>query len=210
VVTTPEVEGTTGLDLSRTVERKVSASLTDPQVVTTPEVEGHLLTITPTPYRAINIQNHKAKIVKIEYFVPFISNLSEAQILMAADQTHHDDALRGLRLWAKRQVLRVEALSKQEVLCELQGIMEGHSYSWNRINDLLQARLDEGSLEFSFADGDVLFEWNNLCYEKRMWEKRGRLSVDNAEFNMACLINLKILPVQAGLGIEGRLAFWFH
>ncbi|KAH8772314.1 hypothetical protein BGZ57DRAFT_764072 [Hyaloscypha finlandica] len=133
---------------------------------------------------------------------------------MAADQplqdvVHHDDALHDLRLWAKRQVLRIEALSKQQVLCELQGIMEGHSYSWHCINDLLQARFNEGSLEFSLVDGDVLFEWNNLCNEKRVWEKKGRLSVNSAEFNMDCLINLKILPVQAGLGIEGRLAGWF-
>ena len=181
-------------------------------MVTTPEVEGHLLTIAPTPYRVLNIQNQNAKIAKIKYFVPFISNLSGAQILMAADQplqdvVHHDDALRDLRLWAKQQVLRIEALSKQEVLCELQGIMEGHNYSWHCINDLLQARFDEGSLEFSLVDGDVLFEWNNLCHEKQVWEKTRRLSVDIAEFNMDCLINLKILPVQAGLGIEGRLAF---
>jgi hypothetical protein len=101
-------------------------------------------------------------------------------------------------------------LSKQEVLCELQGIMEGRNYSWHYINDLLQARFEEGSLEFSLTDGDVLFEWNNLCHEKQLWEKRRRLSVDIAEFNMDCLINLKILPFQAGLGIEGNAGFWFH
>ena len=121
---------------------------------------------------------------------------------------HHDDALHDLRMWAKRQVLQIENLSKQQVLLELQGIMEGHSYSWHCINEFLQARFDDGSLELSLVDGDVLFEWNNLCDEKRVWEKRGRLSVNNAEFNMDCLINLKILPVQAGLGIEGRLAAW--
>ena len=33
--------------------------------------------------------------------------------------------------------------------------MEGHNYSWNCINDLLQARFDKGSLEFSLVDGDV-------------------------------------------------------
>jgi hypothetical protein len=53
------------------------------------------------------------------------------------DVVYHDDTPRDLRLWAKRQVLRIEALLKQEVLCELQGIIEGHNYSWHYINDLL-------------------------------------------------------------------------
>jgi hypothetical protein len=39
-----------------------------------------------------------------------------------------------------------------------------------------------------------------------MWEKKGRLSANSAEFNMGYLINLKILLVQAGLGIQGKLA----
>jgi hypothetical protein len=134
---------------------------------------------------------------------------------MATDQrlqdvAHHDDALSDHGLWAKREVLRIEALSKQQVLRELQGIMEGRNYSWNYISELLQARFDEGSLEFSLKDGTILREWNNLCAEKRAWEKKGHLSTNDAEFNMDCLINLKILPVQAGLGIEGRLAGCFH
>ncbi|XMA13697.1 hypothetical protein WAI453_006488 [Rhynchosporium graminicola] len=82
--------------------------------------------------------------------------------------------------------------------------MEGHSYSWYIINELIQARFDEGSLECSPVDGDILFEWNNLCDEKRTWEKKGRLSVNDAGFNMDCLINLMILLVQAGLGSEVR------
>lgn len=185
-------------------------------MVTIPEVEGHLVTIATTPYRVFNIQNQNAKIVEIKIFSSLhFQPKRNFKSSMAADPplqdvVHHDDTPRDLRLWAKRQVLRIEALSKQEVLCELQGIMEGHNYSWHCINDLLQAQFNEGSLEFSLVDGDVLFEWNNLCNEKRVWEKRGRLSVDIAEFNMDCLINLNILPVQAGLGMEGRLPFWFH
>ncbi|KAG4412482.1 hypothetical protein IFR04_014376 [Cadophora malorum] len=104
--------------------------------------------------------------------------------------------------WAEQQVLRVESLSKQQVLLELLGIMEGYSYSWHCINEFLQARFDEGSLERSPVDGDVLFEWNNLCDEKRTWEENGCLSVNDAGFNIDCLINLMILPVQAGLGNE--------
>ncbi|KAH8674435.1 hypothetical protein BGZ60DRAFT_404018 [Tricladium varicosporioides] len=104
--------------------------------------------------------------------------------------------------WSKQTVLRIEALSEQQVLSELQGVIEGRTYSWHSISKLLQSRLDEGDLEFVPADGNILFEWNNLCYEKQEWERKGRLSQECAEFNRDCLINLMILPFQAGLGFE--------
>ncbi|PVH72073.1 hypothetical protein DL98DRAFT_577015, partial [Cadophora sp. DSE1049] len=118
------------------------------------------------------------------------------------NMVHDEESLHDLERWAERQVLRVESLSKRQVLLELHCIMEGYRYSWHCINEFLQVRFDEGSLECSSVDGDVLFEWNNLCDEKRTWEKKGRLSVNNAGFHMDCLINLMILPVQAGLGNE--------
>jgi hypothetical protein len=71
---------------------------------------------------------------------------------------HHDDALGDLGLWPKREVLRIEALSKRQVLCKLQGIMEGQNYSWHCINELLQVRFNKGNLEFTAVDRDVLFE----------------------------------------------------
>ncbi|CZT53509.1 uncharacterized protein RSE6_15124 [Rhynchosporium secalis] len=117
---------------------------------------------------------------------------------------HASDTLYDLEGWAQRKVLWVENLSKLQVFLELRGIMEGHSYSWHCINEFLQARFDEGSLEISPVDGDILFEWNNLCDEKRTWEKTGHLSINDAGFNMDCLINLMILPFQAGLGNEVR------
>lgn len=119
---------------------------------------------------------------------------------------YYNDGSHDLEVWAKQQVLDIEDLSKQQVLLELQGVMGGHNYSWHSINALLQARFEEGKLKFSLVNGNVLYEWNNLCYEKRIWEKKGHLSVHNSEFNVDCLINLKILPVQAGLGIEGAFA----
>lgn len=172
-------------------------------MATIPKVEGYKL--------AHHIQNKNAnKIVKINTFV--LLNQVETQIVMSTSQPpqNHDDPPRDLKLWAKQQVLLIEASSKQQILFELQSIMAGHNYSWHCINGLLQAQFDEGALEFSLVDGDVLFEWNNLCDEKRVWEKKGRLSINNSEYNMGCLINLKILPVHAGLGIEGRLAAWSH
>ncbi len=111
-----------------------------------------------------------------------------------------------LERWVKQQVLRVENLSKQQVLLELLGIMEEYSYSWHCINKFLQARFDKSNLECSPVDRNVLFKWNNLCDKKRMWEENGYLSVNDAGFNMDCLVNLIILPVQAGFGNEGKQA----
>lgn len=118
---------------------------------------------------------------------------------------YRDDVVDDFSFWLKREVLRIEALSEQQVLSELQEIMEGRGYSWHSINELLQDQLDKEALEFTFIDGDILFEWNNLCDEKRKWERKGCLSNECAEFNRDCLINLKILPFQAGLGLKSKL-----
>ena len=124
-----------------------------------------------------------------------------------------DDVLADLSIWPKREVLRIEELPDQQVLSELQKVMEGYNYSWHSINMLLQDQLDKGHLEFTLVDGDVLFEWNNLCDKEREWERKGRLSNDSADFNRDCLINLMILPFQVGLGHKGKLSNrfnWFH
>lgn len=106
--------------------------------------------------------------------------------------------------WPKLEVLRIEALSDEDVLLELESIMEGRNYSWHSINEQMQAELDKGALEFTAEDGDVLFEWNNLCDEKRNWEREGHFSLSYADFNRDCLINLKIIPTKAGLGSKGK------
>lgn len=102
-----------------------------------------------------------------------------------------------------QEELRIEALTDREVQLELHNIMDGRSYSWHCINNLMMAQLYSGDLEFTYQDGDAIFEWNNLCDEKRHWEREGSLSCDSAEFNRDCLFNLKILPTKAGLGSEG-------
>ncbi len=117
---------------------------------------------------------------------------------------NHGSAFDNLALWPRREVLRIQALSDKQVLTELQEIMEGRNYSWHKISQLLQAQLDKGALEFTLEDGDVIFEWNNLCHEKREWERNRRFSVSCAEFKKDCLINLKIIPIQGGLGFEGN------
>lgn len=107
--------------------------------------------------------------------------------------------------WPEQAVLWAEALSDQHVLEELHSIMDDQNYSWHSINALLQSRLEQGDLDFTFEDGDVLFEWNNLCDEKRRWEVKGQLSENTADFNRDCLVNLLILPFEGGLGPES----WF-
>lgn len=115
-----------------------------------------------------------------------------------------ESALTGFTLWPKEEVSRIEALSNQEVLSELERIMDGRNYSWHKINELMTTQLCKGALEFTFQNGDVIFEWNNLCDEKRNWEQKRRLSSSSTEFNIDCLINLKILPAKAGFASEGK------
>lgn len=109
-------------------------------------------------------------------------------------------------VWPQKAISWIEALSEEQVLSKLQGVMEGLNYSWYTINDLLQNRLDQGQLEFTVVDGHVLFECNNLRDEKRVWERKGRLSHNCPEFNRDRLIKLMILPSQGGLGLESKLS----
>ena len=116
----------------------------------------------------------------------------------------HDAGSDDPSLWQEKEIDRVNALSDRQVLAELQRIMDGYDYSWHTINQALQEQLNDGTLEFTLEHGDVSFEWNNLCDERREWKKRGRFSVCSADFNRDCLINLKIIPVRAGLGDKGK------
>jgi hypothetical protein len=126
-----------------------------------------------------------------------------ATVILSQGILNHDSSPGGIP-WETQEVLRIEALLDTEVLAELQRILDGHDYSWHRISQLLQEQLDGGILEFTLDDGSVIFEWNNLCSEKQRWESKGRLSARCAEFYKDCLINLKILPFQGGLSIEGK------
>ncbi|KAH8800506.1 hypothetical protein F5884DRAFT_758105 [Xylogone sp. PMI_703] len=58
---------------------------------------------------------------------------------------------------------------------------------------------DKDILQFTQTDGEILFEWNNLCYEKLKCGKREAIPNNCVQFNRDYLINLKILPFKARL-----------
>ncbi|TVY12782.1 hypothetical protein LARI1_G008556 [Lachnellula arida] len=106
--------------------------------------------------------------------------------------------------WERNEIRRIETLSNHQVWIELRDIMYGYDYSWYMIAQYLQTRLDAGVLKLDhFESGNILYEWNVLCDEKITWKLFGRPSFSNYSFNKACLINLKTIPTQAGLGYQG-------
>lgn len=113
-------------------------------------------------------------------------------------------SFRGFLFGLSQEVRRIEALSNEEVRLEFEAIIKGHGYSWHSINALMQNQLNEGALEFTGIDGDVIFEWNNLCDEKRHQEQNGCYLITCDEFYRDCLINLKIMPTKARFGLEGK------
>ncbi|KAE8440352.1 hypothetical protein EG329_008453 [Mollisiaceae sp. DMI_Dod_QoI] len=122
-------------------------------------------------------------------------------------------------IWEKQHINEVKRLLDQQVLRELQDIMRGRNYSWQRISARLQKRVDRGTLIVKHLElGNIPYKWDVLCDKKISWERNGRPSFINYSFNRACLINLKIIPTQAGLGPKDRglatmnLDYWggFH
>ncbi len=98
---------------------------------------------------------------------------------------------------------RIQKLSDREVLTELRDIMKGRNYSWLSISGQLQDRLDRSLLKIEhFESGNIPYEWNVLCDERISWKLHGQPSFRSFRFNRACLVNLRIIPTQAGLGEE--------
>lgn len=111
-----------------------------------------------------------------------------------------------MTLWEKQQIEWVNSLSGEQVLRELSDIMFGHNYSWYTISQRLQTRFNNKMLYLEhFEPGNMLYEWNVLCDERVSWRRHNQPSFKSSKFDRACLINLKIIPSQAGLGLEGRL-----
>jgi len=120
------------------------------------------------------------------------------------DSANIGSAYDPIDLWPTNEVLRIEALSDDEVDTELRTIMGGQLYSWNKISLLLQEQLNDGVLDYTSEDGDVVFEWNSLCDERKHWERQQCFTVNSKEFKRDCLINLKLIPIQGGIGPQGK------
>ena len=104
----------------------------------------------------------------------------------------------------KQEIARVLALTDRQVRWELRDIMRGVGYSWYTISQKLQAKEYMKRLEIEhFEPGNILYEWNVLCDEKIHWQIHGCPSFKSFRFNRDCLVKLKIIPTQAGLGPEG-------
>jgi len=104
--------------------------------------------------------------------------------------------------WANLETLRIQELSSNNVLNELQNVMNGSQYSWKSIHH----RLQELNVEYS-----IYLEWNALCTIKREWDEHHVLNgaaIARTEWRpssyQALLISLKVFPIQAGLGAEGK------
>jgi hypothetical protein len=111
-------------------------------------------------------------------------------------------------LGEKREIARVNALTDRQVRWELTVIMRGIGYSWYTISQRLQAGVCLNRLDMEhFEPGNIPYEWNVLCDEKVSWQLRGRPSFRSFRFNRDCLTRLKIIPSQAGLGLDCNYLF---
>jgi hypothetical protein len=118
--------------------------------------------------------------------------------------------------WTVHESHRIKALSEPDLITEVHNAMNGSTYSWHSIHKQLQK---------DRTDYTIFQEWSYLCDLKRDWETdplvlRARRSGARfhaeseisglSERNLwrpqsyrALLLRLKLLPIRAGLGIEG-------
>jgi hypothetical protein len=119
--------------------------------------------------------------------------------------------------WAVHEISRIKSLPDTDLITEVHNAMNGSTYSWHSIHKQLQ----RNKIDYSLFQ-----EWSYLCDLKRDWESNP--SVLQARHNgvyfnaesvisglserdlwrphsyCALLLNLKLLPIRAGLGIEGN------
>ncbi len=117
--------------------------------------------------------------------------------------------------WIEQETRRIECLSNEGLIEEIHRIMTGESYSWQSINLKLR--------ELNSIDYSMCREWKYLCDRKRAWDENVKenhisrcfdASAILAELRQGCawnfdaqrylLMQLKIVPIRAGLGEAGR------
>ena len=114
--------------------------------------------------------------------------------------------------WAYRELLRIDALQEAELIHELCRLMNGHTYSWKRIDHCLRC-LD--------ANDILHLDWQDLCSLKETWDSfpsltrerqhqdimpglslaLGDPSWDSKPFR-TLLLNLRLILVRAGFDEE--------
>lgn len=62
--------------------------------------------------------------------------------------------------WAYREILRIEKMTKAELIAELHDAINGRTYSWKTVQQKLQAQ---------HANQALCLEWNTLYMLKRFW-----------------------------------------
>ncbi|PMD22687.1 hypothetical protein NA56DRAFT_94734 [Hyaloscypha hepaticicola] len=123
--------------------------------------------------------------------------------------------LAGFSPWQKQEIARIEKLTSDEVLIEVQNIMNGQNYSWYSLDKRLR------DIEITSA---LYSEWALLWEAKRNWDKASHLvqslggssSDTSAIFSYVfrrnlwrsasyrcILLTLKILPTYSGLKAKG-------
>jgi hypothetical protein len=122
-----------------------------------------------------------------------------------------------MNAWAVHEISRIKALSDTDLINEVHDAMNGVTYSWRSIHEQLQ----KNKIEYSLFE-----EWSYLCELKRDWESypavlRARRngepfraesvlstlpgrSLWRPNSHRALLLNLKLLPIRARLGVEGN------
>ena len=117
-----------------------------------------------------------------------------------------------LKKWEDDEASRIRLLTDEALISELAAMMSGQSYSWSRVKKGLR---DVGIVNFALHR-----RWNILWDRKCQWEAMcndiapnntkddilAHLSEHglwNRESYQRLVLNLKVIPIQAGLGMEG-------
>ncbi len=127
-----------------------------------------------------------------------------------------------LKQWEENEASRVQTLTDKALVAEVALIMSGKSYSWLSISKRL--------LSIGIIDVFYSRKWNNLCERKAEWDAMAvhvgcvtsntslhsfdeaavildyltRSQLWNTKGFRDLLLDLKKVPLHAGLGIEGR------
>ncbi|KAH9204321.1 hypothetical protein DL95DRAFT_471599 [Leptodontidium sp. 2 PMI_412] len=134
-------------------------------------------------------------------------------------ETRYNFAL--LRQWEQEEASRLETLSNIALVVEIALIMSGGNYSWGTIGERLR--------NVGIIGHGLGHEWNLLCQRKMEWDAMAKASrlgsvgfrhydmeeaavvldhltrslIWDAEGFREILLDLKRVPIHAGLGIDG-------